>query len=358
MGADQPRPSPTRTSTRRSTRSSTASPPARPRSYAGAKRQLNAWAYAGLDDQLELEARSSRRWRAPTTSSRASPRSWRSARPRSAGADAAPVTVRSRDTIAAALRARPTLTSRRRLLALALVAVAVGGPRVAGLALADLWSAGAGGSPQRRPHRHALQDHLRRRARGLLRRRGRAASTPCSSSGRARAPSPAQIRGNTRLEIAWTVGAALILVVLGDRSRSSSCRASATRDASAAGGLPGRRRRRSPTPRAAMPPNGKSLSIDVNGQQYIWRYTYGRRRPQQLQQRVRVHRDGGPDRHDGHARHPRPGRRRTRGGSRSSAASSTRSRATPTTRGSRSRRGCGHSSPASAPSCAAATTRT
>jgi 2-(1,2-epoxy-1,2-dihydrophenyl)acetyl-CoA isomerase len=26
------------------------------RSYAGAKRQLNAWMYAGMDDQLELEA--------------------------------------------------------------------------------------------------------------------------------------------------------------------------------------------------------------------------------------------------------------------------------------------------------------
>jgi cytochrome c oxidase subunit 2 len=27
-------------------------------------------------------------------------------------------------------------------------------------------------------------------------------------------------------------------------------------------------------PKERLPPNGKSLSIDVNGQQYIWRYTY------------------------------------------------------------------------------------
>ena len=36
---------------------STGSPPGRPRSYAGSKRQINAWMYAGLDEQLELEAR-------------------------------------------------------------------------------------------------------------------------------------------------------------------------------------------------------------------------------------------------------------------------------------------------------------
>ena len=56
------------------------------RSYAGTKRQLNAWLYAGMDEQLELEAddpAGDRRLAA--TSSRASRPSWRSARPRFAG---------------------------------------------------------------------------------------------------------------------------------------------------------------------------------------------------------------------------------------------------------------------------------
>ncbi len=78
----------------------------------------------------------------------------------------------------------------------------------------------------------------------------------------------AQIRGNTRLEIAWTVGAALILVVLSivtfamlpgiDNPPNSKVRTGVlVADA---------------TPR--LPPDGKSLNICVNGQQYIWRYTY------------------------------------------------------------------------------------
>jgi cytochrome c oxidase subunit 2 len=78
----------------------------------------------------------------------------------------------------------------------------------------------------------------------------------------------AQIRGNTRLEIGWTVGAAVILVVLSvvtfamlpsiDNPPDSKVRtgvlvADATK---------------------RLPPNGQSLNICVNGQQYIWRYTY------------------------------------------------------------------------------------
>jgi cytochrome c oxidase subunit 2 len=84
----------------------------------------------------------------------------------------------------------------------------------------------------------------------------------------------AQIRGNTRLEIGWTVGAAVILVVLavitfiylpGIRTPPNSGPDGlqlADRALVAA----------SPTKR--LPPNGKSLNICVNGQQYVWRYTY------------------------------------------------------------------------------------
>jgi cytochrome c oxidase subunit 2 len=84
----------------------------------------------------------------------------------------------------------------------------------------------------------------------------------------------AQIRGNTRLEIGWTVGAAVVLVVLavetfiqlpGIRNPPNSGPNGvqlADRVLVAAG------------PTKQLPPNGKSLNICVNGQQYVWRYTY------------------------------------------------------------------------------------
>ena len=79
---------------------------------------------------------------------------------------------------------------------------------------------------------------------------------------------PAQIRGNTRLEIGWTVGAALILVVLAVLTFATlpDIRNPPDSDAN------GLRLAAGPTER--LPPNGKSLNICVNGQQYIWRYTY------------------------------------------------------------------------------------
>lgn len=77
----------------------------------------------------------------------------------------------------------------------------------------------------------------------------------------------AQIHGNTRLEIGWTLGAALILVVLTvvtfvklpsiinpPNSSAPFLESSLTQ----------------PTP-----PNGKRLVICVQGRQYIWRYVYG-----------------------------------------------------------------------------------
>jgi cytochrome c oxidase subunit 2 len=84
----------------------------------------------------------------------------------------------------------------------------------------------------------------------------------------------AQIRGNTRLEVGWTVGAALILVVLaiftfaklGDiRNPPNSGPAGLQlADGTLVASGPGKE----------LPPNGKALNICVNGQQYIWRFTY------------------------------------------------------------------------------------
>jgi cytochrome c oxidase subunit 2 len=88
----------------------------------------------------------------------------------------------------------------------------------------------------------------------------------------------AQIRGNTRLEVGWTIGAAAILVVLAgvtfallpgirdpENSDANGFRASSGGILYAIG----------PTKR--LPPNRRSLNICVNGQQYLWRYTYGAR---------------------------------------------------------------------------------
>jgi cytochrome c oxidase subunit 2 len=78
---------------------------------------------------------------------------------------------------------------------------------------------------------------------------------------------PAQIRGNTRLEIGWTVGAAVILVVL---ATLTFIKLDGIRNPpnSSADGL------QLADTSTRLPPNGKSLNICVNGQQYIWRYTY------------------------------------------------------------------------------------
>ena len=77
----------------------------------------------------------------------------------------------------------------------------------------------------------------------------------------------AQIHGNTRLEISWTLAAAMILVVLTvvtfiklpsilnpPNSSAPFLESSLTQPS---------------------PPNGKKLTICVQGRQYIWRYVYG-----------------------------------------------------------------------------------
>jgi cytochrome c oxidase subunit II len=83
---------------------------------------------------------------------------------------------------------------------------------------------------------------------------------------------PAQIRGNTKLEIGWTVGAAVILVVLGIFTFVLLPGIRNPPNSSAAGYKGGYVQIADSTRR--LPPNGKSLNICVTGQQYIWRFTY------------------------------------------------------------------------------------
>lgn len=84
----------------------------------------------------------------------------------------------------------------------------------------------------------------------------------------------AQVRGNTRLEIGWTVGAAVILVALAVMTfvKLPGIR---TPDNSGPNGLKlGDDAQLVAAPREKLPPNGKALNICVNGQQYVWRFTY------------------------------------------------------------------------------------
>jgi cytochrome c oxidase subunit 2 len=78
---------------------------------------------------------------------------------------------------------------------------------------------------------------------------------------------PAQIRGNTRLEIGWTVGAAVILVVLATLTFIKLDDIRNPPESGPDGYQVADTARR-------LPPDGKQLNICVNGQQYIWRYTY------------------------------------------------------------------------------------
>jgi cytochrome c oxidase subunit 2 len=81
-------------------------------------------------------------------------------------------------------------------------------------------------------------------------------------------PEPAQIRGNTPLELGWTLGAALILVVLTVVTfvYLSGIKDPPASDANAV---------EVASINQPNPPDARTaLHIDVNGQQYIWRYDY------------------------------------------------------------------------------------
>jgi cytochrome c oxidase subunit 2 len=84
----------------------------------------------------------------------------------------------------------------------------------------------------------------------------------------------AQIRGNTRLEIGWTVGAALILVVLSVVTFAKLAPIRNPPDSGPNGFQTANGVLTAAGPSKKLPPNGKALNICVNGQQYIWRYTY------------------------------------------------------------------------------------
>jgi cytochrome c oxidase subunit 2 len=84
-------------------------------------------------------------------------------------------------------------------------------------------------------------------------------------------PAPPQVRGNTPLEVGWTLGAATIVVVLAAVTfayLSDIKNPQASRDGAMAG-----RVELASLGQSGIP-HGRGLHIEVNGQQYIWRYVY------------------------------------------------------------------------------------
>jgi cytochrome c oxidase subunit 2 len=163
---------------------------------------------------------------------------------------------------------RPLLrTGRRPRLALALALVMVGALVLAPSALANFFTPKSGGSPNANNIDELYKIVLYIAALVFVVVEGALLYAVIKFRAK-RHPVATQIHGNTRLEIGWTVGAALILVILtivtfvklpsiiNAPNSSSNVALSA-----------------SLTP--ARPPNGRTLTICVTGRQYIWRYTYG-----------------------------------------------------------------------------------
>jgi cytochrome c oxidase subunit 2 len=93
----------------------------------------------------------------------------------------------------------------------------------------------------------------------------------------------AQIHGNTRLEIGWTVGAAVILVFLTIATfvMLPGIKNPAASDIDANGNPVAANAAFAATDQDA-PPEGDSMNIKVDGMQYAWQYTYPNNGDQQV----------------------------------------------------------------------------
>ena len=173
---------------------------------------------------------------------------------------------------AAALSPRSAGT-RTRLILLALAAGLIALLALAPLAAADAFTPESGGSPNADDIDTLYKIVLYVAIPIFLLVEGTLIWTLVKYRERRGGPEPAQVRGNTPLEVGWTLGAALILVVLaaitfvylGDiRNPPPSGPDGLARGVQVASiDQPG-------------PPkgDGKALEIEVNGQQFVWRYDY------------------------------------------------------------------------------------
>jgi cytochrome c oxidase subunit 2 len=86
----------------------------------------------------------------------------------------------------------------------------------------------------------------------------------------------AQIRGNTRLEIGWTVGAAVVLLALAvlTFAKLSSIQDPVNSGPEGSSLVSDRQARLYASAERRLPPDGKSLKISVVGRQFVWQYVY------------------------------------------------------------------------------------
>jgi cytochrome c oxidase subunit 2 len=86
----------------------------------------------------------------------------------------------------------------------------------------------------------------------------------------------AQIRGNTRLEVGWTVGAAVILLALAvlTFAKLSSIQDPVNSGPEGSTLVSDRQARVYASTERRLPPNGKSLKITVVGRQFVWQFVY------------------------------------------------------------------------------------
>ena len=86
----------------------------------------------------------------------------------------------------------------------------------------------------------------------------------------------AQIRGNTRLELGWTVGAAVILLALAvlTFAKLGSIQDPVNSGPEGANLVSDSGGRLLASAERKLPPNGKSLNITVVGRQFVWEYVY------------------------------------------------------------------------------------
>jgi cytochrome c oxidase subunit 2 len=163
---------------------------------------------------------------------------------------------------------------RRRLFVLSLFAAITGILAFSGVASADFWTPESGGSPQADSIDNLYKIILAVAAIVFFGVEGMLLYSLVKFRARKGAV-PAQIRGNTRLEIGWTLGAAVILVVLAVVTFAMLPGIRNPRD-SDADGFPTQRIENVQNASAYQPrpPSGRALNVEVNGQRYAWRYTY------------------------------------------------------------------------------------